>query len=84
MASKYLLEGRKAIVTGGASGIGEAIVQAFFKEGAEVLVVDIPESKISNSFDDNPKITPLEIDITDKNAPDIISSAVKAMVDLMF
>ena len=80
MASKYLLEGRKAIVTGGASGIGEAIVQAFFKEGAEVLVVDIPESKISNSFDDNPKITPLEIDITDKNAPEvIISSAVKAM-----
>ena len=33
MASKYLLEGRKAIVTGGASGIGEAIVQAFLKKG---------------------------------------------------
>ena len=56
MASKYLLEGRKAIVTGGASGIGEAIVQAFFKEGAEVLVVDIPESKISNSYNENPNI----------------------------
>ena len=80
MASKYLLEGRRAIVTGGASGIGEAIVQAFVKEGAEVLVVDIPESKILNSYNENPNITPVEIDITDQNAPEVvISSAIKSM-----
>ncbi|HCN32215.1 MAG: SDR family NAD(P)-dependent oxidoreductase [Candidatus Micropelagos sp.] len=80
MASKYLLEGRRAIVTGGASGIGEAIVQAFVKEGAEVLIVDIPESKILNSYNENPSITPIEIDITDQNAPEvIISSAIKSM-----
>lgn len=37
------LEGKVAIVTGGAGGIGRGIVQAFIKEGARVLFVDINE-----------------------------------------
>jgi 2-hydroxycyclohexanecarboxyl-CoA dehydrogenase len=36
-----ILEGRRALVTGGASGIGAAIVRRFAAEGAEVLVGDI-------------------------------------------
>ncbi len=35
------LQGKKAIVTGGAGGIGRGIVTAFVKAGAEVLFVDI-------------------------------------------
>ncbi|CAN5348760.1 3-hydroxybutyrate dehydrogenase [soil metagenome] len=35
------LEGRKAIVTGGASGIGEAVARAFAERGAHVTVADI-------------------------------------------
>jgi NAD(P)-dependent dehydrogenase (short-subunit alcohol dehydrogenase family) len=36
-----LLDGARAIVTGGASGIGEAIVRRFVEEGAEVAILDI-------------------------------------------
>lgn len=35
------LEGKTAIVTGGAKGIGRAIVQAYVAEGARVASVDV-------------------------------------------
>ena len=38
------LQGKVAIVTGGASGIGAGIVKRFVAEGASVLVTDINES----------------------------------------
>lgn len=37
------LEGKVAIVTGGAAGIGEAIVQLFAKHGAKVIIADVAE-----------------------------------------
>jgi NAD(P)-dependent dehydrogenase (short-subunit alcohol dehydrogenase family) len=39
------LQNRVAIVTGGAAGIGAAIVRAFVAEGARVAVADIDEAK---------------------------------------
>jgi len=39
------LKGKTAIVTGGASGFGEAIAQRFAAEGASVVVADIDEAK---------------------------------------
>ncbi|MCK4515339.1 MAG: SDR family NAD(P)-dependent oxidoreductase, partial [Spirochaetaceae bacterium] len=36
-----LLEGKKALVTGGSRGIGREIVLAFLKEGASVWYVDL-------------------------------------------
>ena len=35
------LEGKTAIVTGGASGFGKGIVEKFIKEGANVVIADI-------------------------------------------
>lgn len=41
------LAGKTALVTGGASGIGAAVVQAFIREGAQVAVFDLSEEKLS-------------------------------------
>ena len=37
------LEGRSALVTGGASGIGEAIVRRLTAEGAQVTIGDVDD-----------------------------------------
>ena len=80
MSDRQLLSSRKAIVTGGASGIGEAIVMAYAREGAQVLVVDLPESTVSQNFTDVDGVTPLEQDITEKDAPqNIVAAAMVAM-----
>jgi len=50
MANALRLFGLRAIVTGAASGIGEAIVRTLIKHGAEVLAVDTANSGIETHF----------------------------------
>ncbi len=40
-----ILDGKTAIVTGGASGIGLAIAQRFLREGAKVIIADVDQDK---------------------------------------
>jgi NAD(P)-dependent dehydrogenase (short-subunit alcohol dehydrogenase family) len=44
------LEGRTAIVTGGASGIGQSCALTFAREGADVVVADLDEARASETL----------------------------------
>jgi len=43
------LQGKKAIVTGGAQGIGRGIAERFLQEGASVLLLDINRAKLAET-----------------------------------
>jgi NAD(P)-dependent dehydrogenase (short-subunit alcohol dehydrogenase family) len=57
MNYEKLLEGKKALITAGADGIGYAIAQRFEKAGAKVFVCDINDEAVkkANLADDNIK-----------------------------
>ncbi|MEM9618962.1 MAG: SDR family oxidoreductase [Pseudomonadota bacterium] len=80
MATEAALNGKRTIVTGAASGIGEAIAQAFLKAGASVLAIDLPDQKLTERYADVQATSALEQDIT---APDaakkIVARALKTM-----
>lgn len=50
------LKDRKAIITGGASGIGKAIAKAFVAEGAEIAILDINQPRADEVVADIQKI----------------------------
>lgn len=61
------LQGRRALVTGGANGIGAAIARSFVREGAEVVIADLDReagAALANAI----KAVAVTLDITDFNA----------------
>ncbi len=68
------LEGKTAIITGGAAGFGEGIARKYAQEGATVIIADldgIAARNLANAIDD--KAFAIEADVT-------VRSDVKAMV----
>ena len=45
---ELLMDGRRALVTGGAQGIGRAICEQFLRAGASVMAVDCDESALQS------------------------------------
>jgi acetoin reductase-like protein len=73
------LQDKVAIVTGGAQGIGEAIVRAFAAEGARVVIADVAQDKagaLAQDIGDN--ALAVRLDVRD---PASIDATVKAAVE---
>ena len=78
------LEGRTAVITGAASGIGRATAELFAAEGAKVLAVDRPGTDLSFSHD---AIEGLGCDLATDEAPaTIIGHAIEAFggLDILY
>ena len=50
------MEGKRVVVTGGASGIGFATAKRFAKEGAKVVIFDINKNAVDNCLAENPEL----------------------------
>jgi len=64
MASIGSLKGLTALVTGGASGLGRATVERFVREGAKVVIADLPGSEgkaVAESLGDAATFSPTDV-----------------------
>jgi 3-oxoacyl-[acyl-carrier protein] reductase len=69
-AGPLSLEGRVALVTGAAGGIGSATVRAMRTAGARAVAVDLDQSALARLFADDPHTLPIAADVTDVAAVD--------------
>ncbi len=83
MADPFRLDGKVALITGGASGIGEATARAFSQAGVRVLIVDIDEARaraVASSLSD---AQAFHCDITNEASVDTLFASIPAL-DILF
>jgi 2-keto-3-deoxy-L-fuconate dehydrogenase len=68
MSNPFRLDGRIALVTGGASGIGEATSRALAGAGASVIIVDVDRAKGEALAEQLPNAYAKVCDITDEHS----------------
>jgi 2-keto-3-deoxy-L-fuconate dehydrogenase len=68
MNAPFRLDGRKALVTGGASGIGEATCRRLAAAGSSVIIVDVDVSRAETLARELPDSRAVSLDITDEAA----------------
>lgn len=90
-SSSHLMEGRVAIITGGARGIGRAITEALAARGADVVIADIQEelaqttaNEIANQF--GKRTLAVKVNVADYNsAKEMVDAALEkfGQVDIL-
>lgn len=68
MSTPFRLDGRVALVTGGASGIGEATSRVLTNAGACVVIADVDKARADALAAELPGARTLAVDITDEAA----------------
>ena len=68
------LDGKGAVVTGGAGGIGKAIVAAFAKEGAAVAIVDLDQAAADAAMADTGAAIAIAADVTNLTAAEAMAA----------
>ncbi len=68
MPAPFRIDGRTALVTGGASGIGEATCRVLAGAGASVIIVDVDHPRAEALAGELPGSSALVLDITDEPA----------------
>ena len=79
MKTPFRLDGRKALVTGGASGIGEATCRALAGAGAIVTIADIDGDRARALAGELDAAQALILDITDEEAVNRAVGAIEAL-----
>lgn len=79
METPFRIDGRRALVTGGASGIGEATCRVLAAAGAAVAIADVDGPAAQKLAAELPGSTALRLDITDEVA---VEAAVGGMPSL--
>lgn len=78
------LDGMRALVTGASRGIGEAIATVLHRDGAELVLLDVPAlSADLKAVADRLEAETVELDITDDDAPATIAGRLAGGVDIV-
>ncbi len=78
MATSGQLQGKSALIVGGAGGIGKAIGAAFVHEGAHVVLADFNSSAAAAAAADIGATAGIHIDVTDEDSVQAAVNAARA------
>ncbi len=78
------LDGMRALVTGASRGIGEAIATVLHRDGAELVLLDVPALSANlKAVAERLDAETIELDITDDDAPATIATRLADGVDVV-